>query len=46
LLGWSLDLECSKGGSLALSIQFDHGDLVGIQFRPSAGAEPQRCPKR
>ncbi len=45
--GWTVDLKCSKGGPMALSIQFDtHGDLEGIQFHPPAGHEPQRCPTR
>jgi CubicO group peptidase (beta-lactamase class C family) len=45
--GWTVDLACSKGGPMALSIQFDsHGDLEGIQFHPPAGQERQRCPKR
>jgi CubicO group peptidase (beta-lactamase class C family) len=45
--GWTLDLRCTKGAPLALTIQFDaHGDLEGIQFHPPAGAEPQRCPAR
>jgi CubicO group peptidase (beta-lactamase class C family) len=45
--GWNVDLTCSKGGPVALSIQFDpHGDLEGIQFHPPAGREPQRCATR
>ena len=46
-LGWTADLECSKGGRLELSIQLDpHGDIMGIQFHPPGGAEPPRCPAR
>jgi CubicO group peptidase (beta-lactamase class C family) len=45
--GWTLDLKCSKGGPMALSIQFDkHDDLENIQFHPPPGAEPSRCPTR
>lgn len=43
-LGWSVDLECSKGGRLTLSINVDaHGVLDRILFRPPPGAEPSRC---
>ncbi|HEY6033494.1 MAG TPA: hypothetical protein VIV58_04520, partial [Kofleriaceae bacterium] len=45
--GWSVELACSKGKTLALGIQFDpHGDLESIQFHPAEGAEPQRCMTR
>jgi CubicO group peptidase (beta-lactamase class C family) len=44
---WTLDLKCSKGGPIALSIQLDkQGELQGIQFHPPAGAEQQRCPMK
>jgi hypothetical protein len=46
-LGWTLDLKCSKGGPLVLSMEFDpHGELVVIQWHPPPGQEPQRCPTR
>jgi CubicO group peptidase (beta-lactamase class C family) len=42
--GWTLDLACSKGGPLALSIELDpHGDLQSILFHPPPGQERQRC---
>jgi hypothetical protein len=45
--GWTLDLKCSKGGAIALSIQLDkQGELEGIQFHPPATAERQRCPMK
>jgi hypothetical protein len=45
--GWTVDLKCTKGGPVALSIQFDeHGDLDGILWHPPSGAEPQRCPMK
>ncbi|HET9987426.1 MAG TPA: serine hydrolase domain-containing protein, partial [Kofleriaceae bacterium] len=45
--GWAVDLACSKGKALTLSIQFDpHGDLQGIQFHPPEGVAPQRCPTK
>jgi hypothetical protein len=45
--GWTLDLKCSKGGAMALSIQLDkQGELEGIQFHPPATAEQQRCPMK
>ncbi len=44
---WTLDLKCSKGGPMALSIQIDKsGDLEGIQFRQQASADQPRCPTR
>jgi CubicO group peptidase (beta-lactamase class C family) len=44
--GWTLDLDCSKGGRLVLTIDFDpQGTLQGIRFHPPEGAEPQRCSK-
>jgi len=45
--GWTLDLVCTKGNPVALSIELDpHGDIGSIQFHPPAGQEPQRCPTR
>lgn len=45
--GWALDLDCSKGARLVLSIEFDkQGTLQNILFHPPDGAEPQRCSKR
>jgi hypothetical protein len=45
--GWALDLDCSKGSHLVLSIDFDkQGVLERINFHPPENAEPQRCPKR
>jgi len=47
-VGWTLDLKCSKGERLALSLELDkNGDIAGIGFHPPAGQEePQRCPTR
>jgi CubicO group peptidase (beta-lactamase class C family) len=46
-LGWTLDLKCTKGSPVALSIQLDqHGDLDGITWHPPMGAEPPRCPTK
>jgi hypothetical protein len=44
-LGWTLDLKCSRGGPLQLSIELDdHGDIAQILFHPPSGVEPKRCP--
>jgi len=43
---WSLELICSKGGPLELSIQLKGDELVGIQFHPPQGSEQRRCPTR
>ena len=43
-LGWAVDLACSKGGPLTLSIDVDaHGVLDGIFFHSPPGAGPSRC---
>ena len=43
-LGWSIDLACSKGRPLTLSIHVDANDILdSIFFRPPPGAEPPRC---
>jgi hypothetical protein len=46
-LGWMVDLACTKGAPLVLSIQLDKQDqLESIQFHPPGGLERPRCPTR
>jgi len=43
-MGWSVDLACSKGSALTLSLSLDaHDAIEGIFFRPPPGTTPQRC---
>ena len=43
--GWMVELDCSKGRALALSIHLDHDVIDSIGFRPPRGTET-RCPTR
>jgi hypothetical protein len=46
LFSWTLELVCTKGGPLELSIQLKDDELIGIQFHPPQGTTPARCPTR
>jgi CubicO group peptidase (beta-lactamase class C family) len=43
--GWIVELDCSKGRALTLSIRLDHDVIDSIGFRPPQGTET-RCPTR
>jgi hypothetical protein len=45
-IGWTVELDCSRGRPLTLSIHLDAHDVIdGIGFRPRQGTE-MRCPTR
>jgi CubicO group peptidase (beta-lactamase class C family) len=44
-LGWRVELACSKGGKLDVTIHLGKdGAIDGIFFQPAQGSAPPRCP--